>query len=186
MPRYVIFAGVNGAGKTTLYYSNPRLAKLPRVNVDEIVRSLGTWSDPADMIKAGRIAVSTIRDYLQRGVSFNQEPTLCGKSILGNIKLAKSRGYQIEIYYVGLSSAELAVERVKKRVSDGGHDIPEADIRRRYSESADGLRAALAYCDKVELYDNTEIFRRIAVYENGSWDIRTDDVPGWCVNIMQK
>ena len=169
MPRYVIFAGVNGAGKTTLYYSNPRLAKLPRVNVDEIVRSLGTWSDPADMIKAGRIAVSTIRDYLQRGVSFNQETTLCGKSILGNIKLAKSRGYQI-----------------KKRVSDGGHDIPEADIRRRYSESADGLRAALAYCDKVELYDNTEIFRRIAVYENGSWDIRTDDVPGWCVNIMQK
>lgn len=79
MPRYVIFAGVNGAGKTTLYYSNPRLAKLPRVNVDEIVRSLGTWSDPADMIKAGRIAVSTIRDYLQRGVSFNQEK-LCAEN----------------------------------------------------------------------------------------------------------
>lgn len=66
MPRYVIFAGVNGAGKTTLYYSNSRLTELPRVNVDEIVRSFGSWSNAADMMKAGKIAVRDVRDYLQR------------------------------------------------------------------------------------------------------------------------
>lgn len=184
MPRYLIFAGVNGAGKTTLYHSDPKLSALPRVNMDEIVRSIGDWRNPEDLIRAGKQAVMNIRSNIQQGLSFNQETTLCGRSILSSIRLARSRGYYIEMYYIGLSSADIAVERVKKRALEGGHDIPEADIRRRYVESFRGLKTILPYCDRVELYDNSEAFRRIAVYEAGAWDVLEEQIPDWCREIV--
>ena len=79
MKRYVIFAGVNGAGKTTLYQTNENIKKLPRVNVDEIVRDFGSWENFSDVVTAGRKAVALINDYFSKGMSFNQETTLCGK-----------------------------------------------------------------------------------------------------------
>ena len=89
MKKYVLFAGVNGAGKTTLYQTNIGLETLPRVNVDEIVREFGSWNNLTDITVAGRKAVELINGFFDNGVSFNQETTLCGKSILRNIRKAK-------------------------------------------------------------------------------------------------
>lgn len=72
MKKYIIFAGVNGAGKTTFFQTYPDIWDMPRVNLDEIVRSFGTWKNNADVYKAGKIAVKQIREYFERGVSFNQ------------------------------------------------------------------------------------------------------------------
>ena len=80
MKRYIVFAGVNGAGKTTLYQTNPEMQKLPRVNLDEIVREKGNWENLTDVSLAARKAISLINEFLSEGVSFNQETTLCGKS----------------------------------------------------------------------------------------------------------
>ena len=123
MKKYVLFAGVNGAGKTTLYQTNTGLKTLLRVNVDEIVREFGNWNNPADVAVAGRKAVELISRYFDDGVSFNQETTLCGKSILRNIRKAKELQYSVELYFVGLNTVELAKERVKHLLWVNVNDI---------------------------------------------------------------
>lgn len=89
MLKYVLVGGVNGAGKSTLYVSEKSMWKLPRVNTDEIVKGFGDWRNISDVIKAGKIAVKLIDKYFEEKVSFNQETTLCGKSVMRNIKRAK-------------------------------------------------------------------------------------------------
>ena len=86
--------------------------------MDEIVRGFGTWKNGADVLKAGKIAVKQIKEFFDKGKSFNQETTLCGYSIIKNVKKAKQLGYEVELYYVGLASAELAKKRVEQRVRE--------------------------------------------------------------------
>ena len=89
-------------------------------------------------------------------ISFNQETTLCGKSIIKNITEAKSLGYFIELHYVGVDSVEIAKARVKHRVMQGGHAIPERDIEKRYRETFNQLNFILKECNLIAFYDNTE------------------------------
>lgn len=98
MKKYVIIAGVNGAGKSTLYQINDNLKNMPRINVDEIVKKIGDCKNFKDIFTVGKIAVEKIAEYLQNGVSFNQETTLCGKMIIKNILKAKKSGYFIELH----------------------------------------------------------------------------------------
>lgn len=132
MKKYILIAGVNGAGKSTLYETLDSLKNMPRINTDEIVKEMGDWKDTSVLMKAGKKAVKLLNYYLMEGISFNQETTLCGKSIIRNIKKAKERGYFIELHYVGVNSVEIAKDRVKNRVLKGGHGIPESDIEKRY------------------------------------------------------
>lgn len=98
MKKYILIAGVNGAGKSTLYQSLQSLQSMPRVNTDEILRELGDWRNMTDVMPAGKIAVKRITGYFDEGITFNQETTLCGKSILNNITKAKERGHFIELH----------------------------------------------------------------------------------------
>lgn len=165
---YILFAGVNGAGKTTYYKHHTSLAGQPRINSDEIVvQNGGDWRKAKDQAAAMKEAVARIKDYLNSGISFNQESTLTGGSIIGTLKRAKACGYTVKMYYVGLASADLAVERVSMRVSQGGHGIEEKDIRRRYVYSLKNLAKVIPLCDTVIVLDNTEEYRQIAVFEGG-------------------
>lgn len=191
MKKYILIAGVNGVGKSTLFYLLHELAGMPRVNTDEIVREFGKWNNPIDVMKAGKIAIKKINDLLEAGVTFNQETTLCGNSIIKNIRKAKSKGYYIEIHYVGVDSVEIAKQRVKVRVEKGGHGIPESDIERRYQETFENLKKIMNECDQITLYDNTDKFRIFAVFENGQLKSLLDKVPKWfeyiiCGNEIQK
>lgn len=181
---YVIFAGVNGAGKSTFY---KQLQGFParRVNSDEILRQNGgDWRNVSDQAKAMKEAVIRINDYLKRGISFNQETTLAGNSIISNIKKAKAQGYTVKVYYVGLESADLAVERVGVRVRQGGHGIAEEDVRRRYEQSLENLKKIIPICDVVKVYDNTKSFVNVAIYENG---VRSSAKEcGWLESAMNK
>ena len=167
LKNYILFAGVNGAGKTTLFQSAENYISLQRINMDEIVREFGSWKNQKDVSKAGMIAVRKISECFEKGISFNQETTLCGKSIFRNVNRAKDPGYEILLLYVGLESAELAKERVRQRVFNGGHGIPDEDIERRYHESFDNLKTLLPLCDQVKIYDNTDSFSKIASFVNG-------------------
>lgn len=159
---YILYAGVNGAGKSTLYNVH-EIKSLPRINTDEMVQQMGgDWKSQADQMKAGKIAVKLLNEYIQQGISFNQETTLAGRYIKNTILKAKEQGYKIEMHYVGLDSADTAVERVKHRVETGGHGIPEEDIRRRYEDSLKNLKKLFPLCDKVRLYDNTKTYVPIA------------------------
>lgn len=179
MKKYVIIAGVNGAGKSTLYQINDNLKNMPRVNVDEIVRDIGDWRNIRDVFSAGRIAVEKISQYLSDGISFNQETTLCGKSIIKNIMKAKELGYFIELHYVGVDSAQIAKNRVRHRVENGGHGIPEKDIEKRYVETFQQLNSIIKECNLIAFYDNTESFRRFAICKNGELVRISQNVPAW-------
>lgn len=175
----IIIAGVNGAGKSTLYETLDELKEMPRINTDEIVKTLGDWRDMSILITAGKVAVKLLNQYLTDGVTFNQETTLCGKSILRNIRKAKEMGYCIEMHYVGVDSVNIAKERVKSRVNKGGHGIPEADIEKRYIETFHNLKEILKDCDLAAFYDNTEEFRRFAIFRNGEVVRLSQILPKW-------
>jgi predicted ABC-type ATPase len=185
MKKYVIFAGVKGAGKTTLYQTNEEYLDLPRVNVDEIVREIGTWTNKKDVLKAGKIAVEKVKEYLEDGISFNQETTLCGKSIINNILKAKELGYIIDLNYVCVDSSAIAIERVRQRVKDGGHGIPDEDIIRRYDESILNLKSIIDVCDVVRVYDNTRSFRKVASFCFGKCIDASEDIPKWLKEFLK-
>ena len=184
MKKYVIIAGVNGAGKSTLYQTDDNLKGLSRVNVDEIVREIGNWRNTGDVFIAGKIAIKRIAEYFEKGISFNQETTLCGKSIIRNIMKAKSLGYFIELHYVGVESVEIAKERVKYRVLQGGHGISEEDIHKRYIETFVQLNFILKECNLIAFYDNTESFRRFAICKNGKLVRISHKVPKWFSKVQ--
>lgn len=190
---YILIAGVNGAGKSTFYHSSHTIGNffdfcdaevfqnLNRINADEILREFGDWRNSDDAMKAGRIAIKKIRDYFKEGLSFCQETTLCGKSILKNIETAKNLGYKIGIIFVGVDSVELAQKRVQERVKHGGHGISAEDIERRYYESFKNLNMILKKCDGVLFYDNTSHFRSVAVYDGRNIQLTNSffQLPKW-------
>lgn len=183
MKKYIIIAGVNGAGKSTLYQTIENLKDMPRVNVDEIVRKIGSWKNSKDVYIAGKKAVKEIAQYFEEGVTFNQETTLCGQTIINNILKAKELGYFIEVHYVGVNSVEIAKERVKYREAHGGHGIPESDIEKRYVETFMQLNTVLKECNLIAFYDNTESFRRFAICKNGELVRISSNVPAWFAKV---
>lgn len=94
-------------------------------------------------MQAGRVAVSKIKECLNGDKSFNQETTLTGRTIISSMAKAKANGFEVNLYYVALANVELSIERVAKRVANGGHGIPEDDLRRRYAYSFENLKPAL-------------------------------------------
>ena len=150
-----------------------------RINTDEILREFGDWGNASDLIKAGKIAVARLNDYLSRGVAFNQETTLCGHSVIKTIQRAKEDGYMIEMHYVGVDSSQTAKLRIAQRVKMGGHGIPDQDVDRRYEESLRNLKKVLGFCDLAALYDNTAQFRRFAIYKNGEAIKVSRNIPMW-------
>lgn len=181
MKKYILIAGANGVGKSTLYQVLQSLHSMPRVNSDEILREFGDWRNSHDVMTAGKIAVKRISQLFDEDVSFNQETTLCGRSIIKNIKKAKSRGYFIELHYVGVERVEIAKERVLERVRQGGHGVSERDIEKRYEETFKSLEIVLPICDLTAFYDNSDNikFRRFALYKNGYPKWISHDVPQW-------
>lgn len=166
-------------GKSTLYQTLQSLRNMPRVNTDEIVRGFGDWRNAADVMTAGKIAVKKIRQYFDEEITFNQETTLCGRSILNNIEKAKKKGYFIELHYIGVENADILKRRVAERIRLGGHGIPEEDIERRYRNTFQNLKIVLPVCDLAVFYDNTIRFRRFAIYKKGELVRLSHSVPKW-------
>ena len=157
MITYTIFAGVNGAGKTSIYKSTyyEKNKEEKRINTDEMVARVGSWQNNNLQMKCAREAVKLIKEYINNGISFNQETTLSGKSIINNIKKAKENNYCIVMNYIGVDSIDIAKERVAIRVSKGGHGISDEAIERRYYDSLTNLSAVIELCNEINIYDNT-------------------------------
>lgn len=132
-----ILAGPNGAGKTT--FANEFLPIeaecLNFINADLIAQGLSPFQPSKMAIEASRLMIKKINDCIKNNESFAIEATLSGKGYCKKIKDWKSKGYEIIIFYLKLPTVEFAIERVKLRVSKGGHNVPEQDIRRRFERS---------------------------------------------------
>lgn len=137
--KILIIAGPNGAGKTTFARSFlPAEAQCPRfINADLIAAGLAPFAPETAAIKAGRLMLTEIAECVQRGESFAFETTLAGLGYLAQIKAWRAAGYRVGLFFLSLPNAEVAIARVAARVAQGGHDIPDAVIRRRF---ASGIR----------------------------------------------
>lgn len=156
--RLFIIAGCNGAGKTTACFRMlPELLDCKEfVNADEIARGLSPFQPETVALEAGRIMLSRIHELIGRGEDFAFETTLATKSYLSFIRKAKQAGYFVSLVFFWLESPELAIERVKKRVTEGGHHIPEGVVRRRYQRGIENLfNLFFNEVDYLLIFDNT-------------------------------
>ena len=156
MKRIIIIAGPNGAGKTTFAQSFlPKEAKLTRfINADAIAAGLAAFAPETAAIRAGRLMLAEIAHCAQRGESFAFETTLSGLSYLKHIKAWRAHGYQVSLFFLSLPNAETAIARVAERVQQGGHDIPELVIRRRFAAGLQNFRKHYqAVVDQWILYE---------------------------------
>lgn len=157
-PRIIIIAGPNGAGKTTFAREFlPNEAGCPLfVNADLIAAGLSPFAPEAAAIQAGRLMLDAISRHVDQGQSFAFETTLSGLGYARHIPQWRTRGFFVELYFLGLPSAEMAVQRVAERVRQGGHQIPEATIRRRFESGKRLLNQVYQrLVDQWAVYDNS-------------------------------
>lgn len=133
-PTLYIIAGCNGAGKTTASYSVlPDLLECREfVNADEIARGLSPFNPESVAIEAGRLMIHRIESLVGQRKTFAIETTLATRSYAALVHKVHDLGYNVVLLFFWLPSPEIAVKRVAKRVSEGGHNIPSETIYRRY------------------------------------------------------
>lgn len=154
-----IIAGCNGAGKTTASFTLlPEILDCKEfVNADEIAKGLSPFQPETVAIEAGRLMLRRIDELTIQKVNFAFETTLATKSYKSKINVAKQNGYHIVLLFFWLQNVELAIERVKQRVTDGGHSIEPDVIKRRYINGIINLyNIYLPIVDEMMLFDNSE------------------------------
>jgi predicted ABC-type ATPase len=169
MELYII-AGPNGAGKTTFAREFlPNYADCRNfVNADLIAQGMAPFSPETAAFRAGRMMLGEIEALAKRGVSFAFETTLSGRSYMPLLRRLKTQGYEIHFFFLVLRSVDLALSRVKERVARGGHDVPEAVIRRRFDRSMRNFLLDYRPLATVwTLFDNSGEIPRVIASEKG-------------------
>ncbi len=170
MPNLYIIAGCNGAGKTTVAYKVlPEVVACKEfVNADEIARGLSPFNVESVAFEAGRIMLERINYLIGKGTDLALETTLSTRSYVQLIKRVKLVGYEVVLIYSCLDSVELAKERVKSRVENGGHFIPPDVIERRYDRSLKNLSDLyIPICDTWLVIDNSLSELRLVAQGHG-------------------
>jgi predicted ABC-type ATPase len=137
----LIIAGPNGAGKTTFAKSFlPKEAHVLRfINADLIAAGLSPFAPEKMAVKAGRLMLQEVKEAVTKRESFAIETTLSGSAYIKHIQEWQTIGYDVSLFFLKLSTVDLAINRVARRVQQGGHNIPEAVIRRRYQAGLDNF-----------------------------------------------
>ncbi len=158
-PSIQVLAGVNGAGKSSIGGAAIRQHGGEYFNPDEAARVLRkknpTLAQADANSAAWRQSVRLLKRAIEEDLDFTFETTLGGSTITSLLRQAAERDIEVHVWYVGLSSPELHIERVQTRVSQGGHDIPAHDIHRRYEHSRLNLIALLPHLTTLHGYDNS-------------------------------
>jgi predicted ABC-type ATPase len=158
-PRIYVLAGVNGAGKSSIGGAAFRAFGAEYYNPDEAARALKTANRHLTQIEANAAAWLQGRHLLERAIrerlDFAFETTLGASTIPRLLAEAASQGCHVHVWYAGLASPELHIERVRARVRRGGHDIAETDVRRRYAHSRLNLIDLLPKLAALRVFDNS-------------------------------
>jgi predicted ABC-type ATPase len=190
-PTVYVIAGPNGAGKTTFATEFlPGFAHCREfLNADLIAAGLSPFAPEQENIRAGRLLLTRLRELTQARKDFGFETTLAGRSYARQFTEMRSQGFRIMLFFLWLPSVEMSVIRVANRVRQGGHNVPESDIRRRFTTGIQNLfnlyrplvdgwwlydasqlpprQIAREESGKVEVSD-TSLYQQIASYHEGS------------------
>ena len=133
-PSIVVLGGPNGAGKTT---AAPRLLRGALrvdeyINADLLAQGLSVFRPEAAAIDAGRVVLRRLDQLARARASFAFESTLASTTLANKLRSWRHAGYRVHVVYLWLPDVDLALARVRLRVEAGGHDVPEATVRRRF------------------------------------------------------
>lgn len=131
----IIVGGPNGAGKTTFALEDLARRGGVYLGADAIAAELSPGDPAAAAIEAARLFIERFDQLVQTEQRLIVESTLAGKSLARMISTAASLGFQVEMNFMFIDSADLSLNRVRQRVLNGGHDVPETDIRRRFART---------------------------------------------------
>jgi predicted ABC-type ATPase len=155
----VMIGGPNGAGKTSWAYRQlPSTLFISEfINADEIARGLSPLAPEGSALSAGRLMVARLNELVDAAEDFAFETTCSGRGHARLLRRCRSKNYLFTMIFLWLPSAQVAIERVARRIKQGGHRIPEDVIVRRYSA---GLRNMchiyLPLVDEAFIYDNSD------------------------------
>ena len=151
-PLLIVIAGPNGSGKSTITERLKQRPEFPEryINADEIKKDEGLTD-----LEAWEKAERQRADFLSNRESFAFETVFSHPSKIGLMKEAKKAGYWVQLYFVCLQDVEMNVQRVQKRHQNGGHDVPEDRIRKRYVRSMQILSQSLPVADEAAVYNNS-------------------------------
>ena len=156
-PTIYILAGPNGAGKTT--FANTFLQPFAKcrefLNADLIAAGLSPFAPESQAIRASELLLKRIDELVSTRLTFSFETTLAARSYHGSVIQWRRLGYRVILYFIWLPNPELAIQRVAKRVREGGHNIPETVVRRRFARGlANLLDLYIPIVDTTCVYDN--------------------------------
>ena len=186
-PVVAIIAGPNGAGKSTtarmILTEGFNIDEF--VNADEIARGLSAFKPESVAFSAGRLMLNRLRELAGRRQSFAFETTLASRTPVRRVVDLRRSGYHVHLLFLCLASPDLAVGRVAARVQQGGHDVPETHIRRRFTRGLSNLfQYYLPAVDSWQLYDNSGSSPRpiavghgedaLTVYDDDTWKTLKD------------
>jgi len=158
-PSIYVIAGVNGAGKSSVAGETFRQSGADYYNPDEAARLLMAANPTLRQTEANGAAwhegVRLLERAIDERLDFAFETTLGANTIPRLLRKAANAGLEIYVWYVGLESPELHIARVQSRVARGGHNISEADIRRRYERSRLNLIDLLPVLRALRIFDNS-------------------------------
>ena len=167
-PNVYIIAGPNGAGKTTFAREFlPNYADCKNfINADLIAQGVSPFAAEEIAFRAGRLMLEEIELYAKRGESFGFETTLSGRSYLRTIGHLRRRGYEVHFFFLWVPTVWLALTRVRARVLQGGHDVPEAVVRRRFDRSIHNFLLRYRFLgDSWTLFDNSGATPAVIAFE---------------------
>ncbi|MGJ3262314.1 MAG: AAA family ATPase [Salinarimonas sp.] len=164
--RLWLIAGANGVGKTTYAFRHIRAVSGSDefVNLDELARGISPLNVEKGRIRASRMAVGLIGDLIAARRSFSLETTLAGRTHLRTVDAARAAGMEVVILYFAVATVETCLHRIARRVAEGGHDVPEAEARRRWTRSLANLAL---YVEKADLWRVFDANAKPAVVAEG-------------------
>lgn len=167
-PSLYVIAGPNGAGKTTFAREFlPNYADCKNfINADLIAEGVSPFSPETVAFRAGRLMIQEIGLYAKHGDSFGFETTLSGRSHLGLIRDLKKQRYEVRFFFLWIPTVNLALTRVRARVLAGGHNVPEAVVRRRFDRSIRNfLFSYRSLGDSWTLFNNSGATPAVIAYQ---------------------
>jgi len=164
-----VVAGPNGSGKSTfaLRYLPEYAGAVEYVNPDLMAQGMSPTDIRLSAIKAGKLTLERIAELIEAGTSFAFETTLSGRGHLRLLADAKARGYLIALYYLWMPEPAALPLRISHRVLAGGHDVPTADVMRRYARSSANVREYAALADSTLVFYAVPAIQRLIYRRNG-------------------
>lgn len=184
MPEFVLIGGPNGAGKTTAaqHLLPAALGIREFVNADEIARGLSPFNPEGSAIAAGRLAIERAHALAASGTSFGMESTCSGRSHARMLQRFRALGYRLSLLFLWLPTAQAALDRVARRVREGGHHVPAEIVVRRYRAGARNLsRLYLPLAELALIYDNSGTSGRLIAERHPGEGLIVHDDACWRV-----